>query len=202
MAPASARAVTFSLVGGRAGGVLEERGSACPPEARGHWACPQRLWPQGRLPAMLQGRAVGLTAWTRARPRRPDHRGDTPGPGAVCLLMARMAAGHHRTQERAPSRAPSAPLEATRASLPSPWHCQPRMGGGCRGKPSWGNGGWGPGGWSQRGLKGRVWGQVLVRRPSSPDRSGLSPGPCRRGPGGGHSALGQLAGAGGWGCRG
>lgn len=43
---------------------------------------------------------------------------------------------------------------------------------------------------------------MLVRRPSSPDRSGLPAGPCRQGPGGGHSALGQLAGVEGWGCRG
>lgn len=78
---------------------------------------------------MLQGMAVGLTAWTQARPRRLDHHRDTPGQDTVCLLMVRAAASHQRTQERAPSRAPSARLEATRASLPSPWHCQPRMGG-------------------------------------------------------------------------
>lgn len=44
--PSLSQGSNIRLGGQWAGGVLEERGSAYPPEARGgRWACPQRLQP-------------------------------------------------------------------------------------------------------------------------------------------------------------
>lgn len=191
--PSLSQGSDIRLGGQRAGGVLEERGSGSSGGQR------RALGPARRGSSRRAGSQLCCRAGLWGSP--PGHGPGRGGLTTTETLLAKTLSVSSDGEDgcKSPQGPGGGALSGPQGFPASPWHCQPRMGG-CGRKALLGEWWAGVGEMVLDGGPREAGERVLVRHPAA-QTGQASPGPCRRRPGGGGAALGQLAGVGGVGWR-